>query len=92
VDADLPGDGTARSGQAGSRIKNLAADVKVISRSFVVFGVSFPQVKNKSFRFTRSIRANHFDPLLDLIRFSYEIVWSVLDPYRLDTPSVPEDR
>jgi hypothetical protein len=36
------------SAGAGSRIKNLAADVKVTSRSFVVFGVSFPQFKNKS--------------------------------------------
>lgn len=43
------GGSTARSGKAGSRIKNLAADVEVTSRSFVVFGVSFPKVKNKYF-------------------------------------------
>jgi hypothetical protein len=41
--ADLQWDNTARSGEAKSRIKNLAADVKVMSRCFVVFGVSIPQ-------------------------------------------------
>ena len=37
------------SGKVGSRIKNFVADVQVMSRSFAVFSVSFPQVKSKSF-------------------------------------------
>ena len=45
--ADLWGGQDRRSRKAGPRIKNLAVDMKVMSRSFVVFGVSFPQVKNK---------------------------------------------
>jgi len=45
--ADLQWDKTARSGKAGWRIKNLATDVRVMCRSFVVFGVSFPQVQKQ---------------------------------------------
>jgi hypothetical protein len=33
----------------GSRIKSLGADGKCTPRSFAVFGVSFPQLKNKCF-------------------------------------------
>jgi len=48
--------------------------------------------KNKCFGFARSIRVNHFDSLLYLIRFRYEIMWVVLDPHLLDTPRVHEDK
>jgi hypothetical protein len=41
---------------------------------------------------TRSIKVNYFDSLLNLIRFRCEIMWAVLDPYLLDTPSVPKDK
>jgi len=50
------------------------------------------RAKNKSFGLIHSISVNHFDSHLNLIRFRYEIMWVVLDPYRLGIPSVSEDK
>jgi hypothetical protein len=45
--------------------------------------IFLPISKKESFRFARSIGVNHFDSLLNLIRFRYETMWVFLTHTRL---------